>query len=193
MGGLADGEGYPSLEWKRTRHTRAVTIVLLCFGVVRAVGTAVATAFIRAPPVVSTGRLGRIIRRAVDNKADSLELISDGSKSTNQGKAEELQIEDPMTRVSFLRNFVRVNALGSLVVAALAPLKVNAARVLPTETVGKDPDCNESTCLGVWDGILADCPHSNAASSNPSNTASCVSSQVSFPSRPCNQVRSCSR
>jgi hypothetical protein len=26
-------------------------------------------------------------------------------------------------------------------------------------TIGKDPDCNEAGCLGVWDGLLADCPH----------------------------------
>jgi len=27
------------------------------------------------------------------------------------------------------------------------------------ETVGKDPNCNDRNCLGVWDGLLADCPH----------------------------------
>ena len=42
------------------------------------------------------------------------------------------------------------------------------------ETVGKDPDCNDSTCLGVWDGLLADCPHLKGSSS-------CVSSQDDTP------------
>lgn len=32
------------------------------------------------------------------------------------------------------------------------------------ETVGKDPNCNDASCLGVWDGLLADCPHNNANS-----------------------------
>ena len=27
------------------------------------------------------------------------------------------------------------------------------------ETVGKDPNCDDRSCLGVWDGLLADCPH----------------------------------
>jgi hypothetical protein len=27
------------------------------------------------------------------------------------------------------------------------------------ETVGKDADCDDRSCLGVWDGLLADCPH----------------------------------
>jgi uncharacterized protein (DUF1499 family) len=43
------------------------------------------------------------------------------------------------------------------------------------ETIGKDPACNDALCLGVWDGILADCPH-------PTTTiAGCVSSQDDTP------------
>ena len=34
------------------------------------------------------------------------------------------------------------------------PFAANAA-----ETVGKDGDCDDASCLGVWDGLLADCPH----------------------------------
>ncbi|KAG7361082.1 hypothetical protein IV203_036182 [Nitzschia inconspicua] len=44
------------------------------------------------------------------------------------------------------------------------------------ETVGKDPNCNDSSCLGVWDGILADCPHTTAIFG-----AGCVSSQDDTP------------
>jgi uncharacterized protein (DUF1499 family) len=39
-----------------------------------------------------------------------------------------------------------------------------------SETVGKDESCNDSTCLGVWDGILANCGANNKG-------AGCVSSQ----------------
>ena len=35
-----------------------------------------------------------------------------------------------------------------------SPFLANAA-----ETVGKDSACNGPSCLGVWDGLLADCPH----------------------------------
>lgn len=40
------------------------------------------------------------------------------------------------------------------------------------ETVGKDENCNDSFCLGVWDGILANCSPTTAMTS-----AGCVSSQ----------------
>eukprot|EP00566_Odontella_aurita_P017250 CAMPEP_0113526774 /NCGR_PEP_ID=MMETSP0015_2-20120614/929_1 /TAXON_ID=2838 /ORGANISM="Odontella" /LENGTH=271 /DNA_ID=CAMNT_0000425139 /DNA_START=430 /DNA_END=1245 /DNA_ORIENTATION=+ /assembly_acc=CAM_ASM_000160 len=46
------------------------------------------------------------------------------------------------------------------------------------ETVGKDPECNDATCLGVWDGLLADCPHSRVAINYG---AGCVSSQDDTP------------
>ena len=59
--------------------------------------------------------------------------------------------------------------------------KVNAA-----ETVGKDPDCDDLTCLGVWDGLLADCPHGNASLGKfvpglPGGGAGCTSSQDDTP------------
>jgi uncharacterized protein (DUF1499 family) len=40
------------------------------------------------------------------------------------------------------------------------------------ETIGKDPDCNEAGCLGVWDGLLADCPHSGLFKMGAGCTAS---------------------
>lgn len=46
-----------------------------------------------------------------------------------------------------------------------------AASASAAETVGKDADCNALYCLGVWDGILADC-----------NERNCVSSQDDTPS-----------
>ena len=55
----------------------------------------------------------------------------------------------------------------------LLPPRANAA-----ETVGKDEACNDSSCLGVWDGLLADCPHGNK---NKLSKTGCVSSQDDTP------------
>jgi uncharacterized protein (DUF1499 family) len=43
------------------------------------------------------------------------------------------------------------------------------------ETIGKDPSCLTSSCLGVWDGLLADCPRQNGVG------AGCVASQDDTP------------
>lgn len=48
---------------------------------------------------------------------------------------------------------------------------------LASETIGKDPTCNNSSCLSVWDGILADCPHSKIRIGG----GGCVSSQDDTP------------
>lgn len=53
----------------------------------------------------------------------------------------------------------------------------NAMIANAVETVGKDPNCNDASCLGVWDGLLADCPHT----SNKLKGAGCVSSQDDTP------------
>mmetsp|Transcript_2306 Transcript_2306/g.3417 ORF Transcript_2306/g.3417 Transcript_2306/m.3417 type:complete len:248 (-) Transcript_2306:244-987(-) len=53
--------------------------------------------------------------------------------------------------------------------ASVIPLSVSA------ETIGKDPNCNDRGCLGVWDGLLADCPHGMTLG------AGCVSSQDDTP------------
>ncbi|KAL7518000.1 hypothetical protein ACHAWX_002868 [Stephanocyclus meneghinianus] len=50
------------------------------------------------------------------------------------------------------------------------------------ETIGKDPNCNDASCLGVWDGLLADCPHDDDASNRLfGRGAGCVSSQDDAP------------
>lgn len=41
----------------------------------------------------------------------------------------------------------------------LGSIAQSYAAAASSETIGKDPDCNDRTCLGVWDGLLADCPH----------------------------------
>jgi hypothetical protein len=45
------------------------------------------------------------------------------------------------------------------------------------ETVGKDSDCTDRLCLGVWDGLLADCPHGLGLNAG----AGCTSSQDDTP------------
>lgn len=45
------------------------------------------------------------------------------------------------------------------------------------ETIGKDLNCNSKNCLGVWDGLLADCPHGDRIAVG----AGCVSSQDDTP------------
>ncbi|KAL7466365.1 hypothetical protein ACHAXS_006670 [Conticribra weissflogii] len=58
----------------------------------------------------------------------------------------------------------------------------NIAVANAVETVGKDPNCNDSSCLGVWDGLLADCPHDNIQQGKLfGGGASCVSSQDDTP------------
>jgi len=49
--------------------------------------------------------------------------------------------------------------------------------VTAAETVGKEPNCNGLNCLGIWDGLLADCPHNNLFSPG----AGCTSSQDDAP------------
>ena len=57
----------------------------------------------------------------------------------------------------------------------LSPSVANAA-----ETVGKDDSCNDASCLGVWDGLLADCPHATNKLKGGGG-AGCVSSQDDTP------------
>jgi len=66
------------------------------------------------------------------------------------------------------------------ITACVTPLLllVVVAPVGASETVGKDPNCNDNTCLGVWDGLLADCPHSKAL---PGGAKGCTSSQDDTP------------
>ena len=50
------------------------------------------------------------------------------------------------------------------------------------ETIGKDELCNDASCLGVWDGLLADCPHDKRSDLFLGNWgAGCVSSQDDTP------------
>jgi hypothetical protein len=48
------------------------------------------------------------------------------------------------------------------------------------ETIGKDPNCNDASCLGVWDGLLADCPH-DKKNNFKFGRSGCASSQDDTP------------
>lgn len=63
----------------------------------------------------------------------------------------------------------RSNDASAIVIAA-----ANAA-----ETIDKEKICDDARCLGVWDGLLADCPHSRGVSWG--GGAGCVSSQDDTP------------
>jgi len=63
--------------------------------------------------------------------------------------------------------------------ASSASVLIGTARVAnASETVGKDENCDDASCLGVWDGLLADCPHGQL---NMKSGAGCVSSQDDTP------------
>ena len=59
-----------------------------------------------------------------------------------------------------------------------AASQIMASPVLAFETIGKDPNCNDRSCMGVWDGLLADCPHNVEAKLGG---ALCASSQDDTP------------
>ena len=62
-------------------------------------------------------------------------------------------------------------------VSFITSLPANAA-----ETIGKDESCNDASCLGAWDGLLADCPHKKRSDLFLGNWgAGCVSSQDDTP------------
>jgi hypothetical protein len=68
-------------------------------------------------------------------------------------------------------------------ILSVAATGVAPKAVLAAETIGKAADCNDSTCLGVWDGLLADCPHDNLGVSTKllKAGAGCVCSQDDTP------------
>lgn len=82
---------------------------------------------------------------------------------------------------SFKSDSSRRGLLGSacmIIGSSVATQLVSGDPVSAAETIGKDPDCNESSCLGVWDGLLADCPHGKLSINSG---AGCVSSQDDTP------------
>ena len=66
-------------------------------------------------------------------------LLATGASHPSSSKGEE-------NRKSFLLKSVS---------SCLGLFLVSTEKVAAAETVGKDLDCDEQTCLGVWDGLLA--------------------------------------
>ena len=66
----------------------------------------------------------------------------------------------------------------SLGITGVSSVLVSPYSSRAAETVGKDPLCNNASCLGVWDGLLADCPHGQISKSAG---AGCASSQDDTP------------
>jgi hypothetical protein len=62
------------------------------------------------------------------------------------------------------------------IIVAGVPISTTASSAF-AETIGKDLNCNDKNCLGVWDGLLADCPHAGRMTVG----AGCVSSQDDTP------------
>ena len=84
----------------------------------------------------------------------------------------------PDTGIS--RRILLQNVLQSPATAATATLilQTEASPANAAETIGKDPNCNDASCLGIWDGLFADCPHGKI---NMSAGAGCASSQDDTP------------
>lgn len=49
--------------------------------------------------------------------------------------------------------------LASALSIVLSTQQFPSSTAYAAETIGKDKNCNDSSCLGIWDGLLADCPH----------------------------------
>jgi hypothetical protein len=94
------------------------------------------------------------------------------SKSDNEGMTTKAVLESQ--RMSLTRRMVLLQQLLLFSTASTASV-ANAA-----ETIGKDENCDVASCVGVWDGLLADCPH-NRGGGWGGGGAGCVSSQDDTP------------
>jgi len=90
-----------------------------------------------------------------------------------------VQMQMQRHSVESSRRDALIPIMGSTIAAILSsvPLPIRAA-----ETIGKSEYCNDSLCLGVWDGLLADCPHGGgSALRGLKGGAGCVCSQDDTP------------
>ncbi|KAL3808568.1 hypothetical protein ACHAXA_001073 [Cyclostephanos tholiformis] len=83
------------------------------------------------------------------------------TSSSCAGSSESTGRKTTTSRRSFLLSHVAIAA--ATFVIPPPPIVIDpplfTAIPSPPSTVGKDENCNDSSCLGVWDGMLADCPH----------------------------------
>ena len=78
------------------------------------------------------------------------------------------------SKMSLTRRMALRQLFVSVSTTATAATAANAA-----ETIGKDENCDDASCMGVWDGLLADCPHGGRGGWG--GGAGCVSSQDDTP------------
>ena len=64
-------------------------------------------------------------------------------------------------------------------IVMMKPDLCHAAAIV--ETIGKDPNCHDASCLGIWDGLLANCDHHHPRNPISATVAGCVSSQDDTP------------
>ena len=100
--------------------------------------------------------------------------------SAPEPKQSNLNISN--SRRQWLNQALAFGTAASVSVASSASISSilfqNPEAALAAETIGKDPNCNSPSCLGIWDGLLADCPH-GAITMN--SGAGCASSQDDTP------------
>ena len=68
---------------------------------------------------------------------------------------------------------------GTITTIMMKPDVCHAAAIV--ETIGKDPNCHDASCLGIWDGLLANCDHHHPRNPISATVAGCVSSQDDTP------------
>jgi hypothetical protein len=94
-------------------------------------------------------------------------LVSSYYCGAPQGKREQRKCEKSRREV----------CLGALTFTLLVGQSITSGQAADAaETIGKEENCNDSSCLGIWDGLLADCPHGMLKAN-----AGCSSSQDDTP------------
>jgi hypothetical protein len=102
--------------------------------------------------------------------------ISTSSLHATAEKIQDRSTRAPTNNNSSRRAFI---SLFAITAGSLNPLPPVSSNCNAAETIGKDPNCNDASCLGIWDGLLADCPHEK--SNLLGGGAGCVSSQDDTP------------
>ena len=70
-----------------------------------------------------------------------------------------MRADDFLRKMTMARRSDAFLALGEDYVV-VDPLRLPPfSAAIAAETVGKDADCDDASRLGVWDGLLVDCPH----------------------------------
>jgi hypothetical protein len=98
---------------------------------------------------------------------------------------------DETSKILTRRTWIQYGVVTSCTIVVSWSSNVKASYV---ETIGKDSNCNDANCLGIWDGLFANCNHVSSSSGSSSSSslsttiqgmirtsAGCVSSQDDTP------------